>query len=311
MAVISNNGVPEVRTLKPLFTKTQGTFKDFEVDPNETAIVPGMVACMGENGIKPASGKERPLGLFATYRSVDVWEIPTAGVFVFGGGAMIEVEKSVIDPEADWENAKKDLATSTVLLESNANGQLTIGEGENEAVCQLLEIRVGTIVVGGVPSGVVSSTPTPPSPEPETVEMTASVPVFSDEQFAGKNLVDLTTGLNVEQDDKTFRFTGTINHIEDWTEFSSNEEDRTGYYVPFKVESDDGAVLSNQTLTGEQKNLTFGQTGDGEGTIILIFATKQDAPTKQVTIYPNATDAESQTNGVQYTFDFSGCTFGE
>ena len=46
MAVISNNGVPTVRPLKPIFTKTQATFRDFKVDESAN-FQPGMVACMG------------------------------------------------------------------------------------------------------------------------------------------------------------------------------------------------------------------------------------------------------------------------
>ena len=306
MAVISNNGVPTVRPLKPIFTKTQATFRDFKVDESAN-FQPGMVACMGENGVTLSTGEEAPLGLIATYRNYDVFEVPTVGVLAFGGGAMVEVQREVINASADWDAAKTTLASGTVvILESDESGMLTIGSGEGEAVCQLLEVKPATIVVGGLPSNAVGQ-----DPEPVLETMTVTAPTFTDEEFAGKQLSTLTTGIQAQQEGTTVSFTGTINHITDWTDFSSHEEDRTGYYVPFKMEATDGAVLSRHTLGGEDKQLVFGQTGDGAGAIVIIWATSESAPTAQVTLYKNQSDADTETNGNNYTFDFSGCTFGE
>lgn len=160
MAIVSNFATQEHRTLKPLFTKTQATFQDWPVDPSRHDIMPGMVACMGPDGVRPSTGAERPLGLFSTYRTHDVWEVPSAGVLVFGGGAMADVSRSVIDKDADWEAAEATLKSGgRVLLESDANGRLTVGDGN--PVCMLMSVGQAKITVSEAPEALVAEPPQP------------------------------------------------------------------------------------------------------------------------------------------------------
>ncbi len=298
MAIVSNFATQEHRTLKPLFTKTQATFQDWPVDPSRHDIMPGMVACMGPDGVRPATGAERPLGLFSTYRTYDVWEVPSAGVLVFGGGAMADVSRSVIDKDADWEAAEATLKSGgRVLLESDANGRLTVGDGN--PVCMLMSVGQAKITVSEAPEALVAE---PPQPAALTIGKT---------NFAGKNLGELTSGLTARVEGTNVVFGGTVNHVPDWTEFSAAEEDRTGYYAAFEMKAADGSAFVRQTLGSGEKTLVFGQTGDGPGAIILVAAIQKDVKKFTATLYASAEDAESKTDGTEYTFDFTACVFGE
>lgn len=298
MAIVSNFATQEHRTLKPLFTKTQATFQDWPVDPSRHDIMPGMVACMGPDGVRPSTGAERPLGLFSTYRTYDVWEVPSAGVLVFGGGAMADVSRSVIDKDADWEAAEATLKSGgRVLLESDANGRLTVGDGN--PVCMLMSVGQAKITVSEAPEALVAE---PPQPAALTIGKT---------DFAGKNLGELTSGLTARVEGTNVVFGGTVNHVPDWTEFSAAEEDRTGYYAAFEMKAADGSAFVRQTLGSGEKTLVFGQTGDGPGAIILVAAIQKDVKKFTATLYASAEDAESKTDGTEYTFDFTACVFGE
>lgn len=298
MAIVSNFATQEHRTLKPLFTKTQATFQDWPVDPSRHDIMPGMVACMGPDGVRPSTGAERPLGLFSTYRTYDVWEVPSAGVLVFGGGAMADVSRSVIDKDADWEAAEATLKSGgRVLLESDANGRLTVGDGN--PVCMLMSVGQAKITVSEAPEALVAE---PPQPAALTIGKT---------DFAGKNLGELTSGLTARVEGTNVVFGGTVNHVPDWTEFSAAEEDRTGYYAAFEMKAADGSAFVRQTLGSGEKTLVFGQTGDGPGAIILVAAIQKDVKKFTATPYASAEDAESKTDGTEYTFDFTACVFGE
>lgn len=298
MAIVSNFATQEHRTLKPLFTKTQATFQDWPVDPSRHDIMPGMVACMGPDGVRPSTGAERPLGLFSTYRTYDVWEVPSAGVLVFGGGAMADVSRSVIDKDADWEAAEATLKSGgRVLLESDANGRLTVGDGN--PVCMLMSVGQAKITVSEAPEALVAE---PPQPAALTIGKT---------DFAGKNLGELTSGLTARVEGTNVVFGGTVNHVPDWTELSAAEEDRTGYYAAFEMKAADGSAFVRQTLGSGEKTLVFGQTGDGPGAIILVAAIQKDVKKFTATLYASAEDAESKTDGTEYTFDFTACVFGE
>lgn len=76
----------------------------------------------------------------------------------------------------------------------------------------------------------------------------------------GNNLKITVDGTNVD-------FTGNLNRIDDWTAFSSNPLDLTGYYYPFTLKGEDGIILKNIGRTGVEKSVVFGQTGDGAGQI--------------------------------------------
>ena len=128
---------------------------------------------------------------------------------------------------------------------------------------------------------------------------------FTDKNFAGRSLEGLVDNPSAVVDRANVKFTGTVHYTPNWTEFSSLESDRTGYYYPFQLKAENGSKLVIPGSTGGAgKTLTFGETGDGEGTINMIMAVNPDA----AVINAKLTDSgASQTS--EYVFDFSGCNF--
>ena len=114
----------------------------------------------------------------------------------------------------------------------------------------------------------------------------------------------LGNNLSANIDRANVDFQGNLRLIDDWTAFSSNPKDLTGYYYPFQMKAEDGTKFVRTTLTGEEKTLVFGQTGDGEGTINMIWAVDPDAPV--ITAYLESADGSKRT---EYSFDFSRCIF--
>ena len=114
----------------------------------------------------------------------------------------------------------------------------------------------------------------------------------------------LGNNLSANIDRANVDFQGNLRLIDDWTAFSSNPKDLTGYYYPFQMKAEDGTKFVRTTLTGEEKTLVFGQTGDGEGTINMIWAVDPDAPV--ITAYLESSDGSKRT---EYSFDFSRCIF--
>lgn len=137
----------------------------------------------------------------------------------------------------------------------------------------------------------------------ESVE--GGIEKFTEKTFAGRSLEGLVDNPSAVIDRANVKFTGTVHYIPNWTEFSSLESDRTGYYYPFQLKAENGSKLVIPgSMGGVGKTLTFGETGDGEGTINMIMAVNPDA----AVINAKLTDAgESQAS--EYVFDFSGCNF--
>ena len=69
--------------------------------------------------------------------------------------------------------------------------------------------------------------------------------------------------------------------------------------------AEDGAKFKRVLpSTGEEKELVFGQTGDGEGRINMVFAVNPDAPVISATL-----ESADGTKSTDYALDFSKCNF--
>lgn len=121
-----------------------------------------------------------------------------------------------------------------------------------------------------------------------------------------KKVSFLTLGNNLSAtiDRANVDFAGNLKRIDDWTAFSSDPDDLTGYYFPFAMYAEDGAKFVRTTRNGTEKELVFGQTGDGEGRINMVFAVDEDAPV--ITTHLKSSDG-SKTQ--EFSFDFSRCVF--
>ena len=153
---------------------------------------------------------------------------------------------------------------------------------EEDIACPELELAFE-----GVAAGTEGWTQTSFDEDPKAIE-------FSE---LGSNLVATVDRANV-------KFTGTLNFVPDWTAFSSVPSDLTGYYFPFQMKAENGSKFIMDNTGVGTKTLTFGETGDGEGTINMIMAVNPDAPVMSAKLQ----NADGDTTTV-YALDFSGCDF--
>lgn len=153
---------------------------------------------------------------------------------------------------------------------------------EEDIACPELELAFESVAAGADGWGTTSF-----PEDPKAIE-------FSE---LGSNLTATVDRANV-------KFTGTLNFVPDWTAFSSIPTDLTGYYFPFQMKAEDGSKFIMDNTGVGTKTLTFGQTGDGEGTINMIMAVNPDAPVMSAKLQ----NADGDTTTV-YALDFSGCDF--
>lgn len=135
--------------------------------------------------------------------------------------------------------------------------------------------------------------------------VTAGADAFTEKEFAGKDLTTLGSNLSATVDRASIDFAGKLNYTPNWTEFSSLESDLTGYYFPFQMKAENGSKLVVPgSVGGKGKELVFGETGDGNGTINLIMAVNPEATV--VTAKLVSADGSKTT---EYSLDFSACQF--
>lgn len=115
---------------------------------------------------------------------------------------------------------------------------------------------------------------------------------------------ELGSNLSATVDRANVKFSGNLNYIPDWTAFSSIPSDLTGYYFPFQMKAENGSKFVVENTGVGTKELTFGETGDGDGTINMVMAVNPDAPVVSATLK----DAAGSKTTV-YALDFSGCSF--
>lgn len=140
--------------------------------------------------------------------------------------------------------------------------------------------------------------------DPALEAVVAGAKGWADQTFEGDTVKfsTLSNNLRASIDRANVDFYGNINKVQNWTAFSDDEADLTGHYIPFQLKAKDGAKLVRKTLGGKEVELTFGQTGDGAGTMNIIWAVDQQYPV----INAELVDGEKRT---MYSFDFSKCVF--
>lgn len=132
---------------------------------------------------------------------------------------------------------------------------------------------------------------------------------WTDKEFADDpkkiNFTTLGNNLKATIDRANVDFSGNLRRIDNWTAFSSNADDLTGYYFPFAMFAEDGyKFVRTIPSTGDEKELVFGSTGDGSGRINMVFAVNPDAPV--ITAYLKDSTGAKVT---EYAFDFSKVVF--
>lgn len=140
--------------------------------------------------------------------------------------------------------------------------------------------------------------------DPAIEAVVAGCKGWAEQNFPGDEVKFSSLGNNLRAsiDRANIDFYGNVNKVQNWTAFSTKEADLTGHYVPFQLKAKDGAKLVRKTLAGDEIELVFGQTGDGSGTMNVVWAIDQKYPV----INAELVDGSKRT---MYSFDFSKCVF--
>ena len=112
----------------------------------------------------------------------------------------------------------------------------------------------------------------------------------------------LGTNLKATIDRANVDFSGNLKRIDNWTAFSSKPEDLTGYYYPFTMTAHKGDKFVRVTADGTEKTLVFGETGDTDTTMNMIFAVNPKAPVISCKLVRDTTEQV-------FSFDFSKVNF--
>ena len=132
--------------------------------------------------------------------------------------------------------------------------------------------------------------------EPALISVVPGVDETWPAQFEGddKNVKFAKLGnyLKATMNGTDVEFTGNLNRVDNWTAFSSNPVDLSGYYMPMTITVPEGAELKRVCANGEVKSVS-GQ---------YIHAVRPDAPIACFTL-------DNGTKKTKYTFDFSRVVF--
>ena len=118
-----------------------------------------------------------------------------------------------------------------------------------------------------------------PTAEPFSKEELGSIEAGSHtlEDLVGENY-----GYVLDEQAHTITATGELKKIDDYQDMFPGESEITSYFLPVKLLGKDGTTVKSTTLLGTEKTLTFGQTGDEEGTMVLIMAIDPQSPTREL-----------------------------
>lgn len=101
---------------------------------------------------------------------------------------------------------------------------------------------------------------------------------------------------------------GLIRYFDTWNAYP-NEIKEPHYAIVLPLTSNDGYILKTRYLdTPSFRELIFGQTDDGPGTINLILAIEKNTQ-PQLIVYRTAADAAASNEGLIITIDLSQATF--
>ena len=139
-----------------------------------------------------------------------------------------------------------------------------------------------------------------------SVEVTAAAPEAGATGLGSVDFADLGT-FDISNSGTTITVTGTVEHIEDWPEFSSIPADLTGYYIPLVLSGTDGAYLGKTTQSGTWKVIDMADCDEDSGG--LIVAVKKEQKTFSFEAFASKSDAEARKNGTKYIVNLSGVTY--
>lgn len=136
--------------------------------------------------------------------------------------------------------------------------------------------------------------------QPE-VSVTATAPTGGEIGWGDKTFEDLGI-LDVSTQGTKITLSGTLNHVEEWPEFSSSPADLTGYYAAMFLQGE--GYIGKTMATNEWKVVPVADCHDG-----WIMAVKKDQKSFTFKLFATEEEAKDKENGVEYTVDLSGVTY--
>lgn len=107
------------------------------------------------------------------------------------------------------------------------------------------------------------------------------------------------------QNGTAVRVSGTLKEVPDWTEFSDDAADRTGWYLACKMTGDEGAYIATGTPQGRRKVQPLADCADG-----FVKALKKGQKSFTVTAFSDKGGADANEGGTAYRFDLSDVAYG-
>ncbi|OUO92080.1 hypothetical protein B5F40_01735 [Gordonibacter sp. An230] len=107
--------------------------------------------------------------------------------------------------------------------------------------------------------------------------------------------------VSVEQNGRTVRVTGALNDVE-WPEFSSEEKDRTGFYVPLTLKGT--GYVGKTTPSGAWKVSDLADCADG-----WIVAVSNAQKSFTFRTFADRAKAEAKQGGMVFTVDLSDVSY--
>lgn len=107
--------------------------------------------------------------------------------------------------------------------------------------------------------------------------------------------------VSVEQNGRTVRVAGVLNGVE-WPEFSSEDKDRTGFYVPLTLAGT--GYVGKTTPSGAWKVSDLADCDDG-----WIVAVSDSQKSFTFRTFADRAKAEAKQGGMVYTMDLSDVSY--
>ena len=156
-------------------------------------------------------------------------------------------------------------------------------------------------------SAEATITVTAAEPEPEPTELTFTKATGA--TGLGDVTFDELGTLEMSQAGTKVTYTGTLNKVDNWTEFSSIPADLTGYYVPMVLSGPEGSYMGKTTRSGTWKVNAIADCDQDSGGLVVAVQKDQKSFTFQA--FASKEDAEGKVNGTTYTVDLNGVTYAE
>lgn len=157
------------------------------------------------------------------------------------------------------DHTKKVFASIDIVADENIHPDVADAEDEDTS-CADLKLKLSAVTAGAADASEV---------------------VFTDDPKKVK-YSDLGNSLSATIDRANVDFTGNLKRIDNWTAFQQGDSSvaLTGYYIPFTIEVPEAGY----SIVYNGKEIAFGDTGDSDTTMSLVWAVDADSTVVDMTL---------------------------